>query len=63
MLKAFTVRYAGTDILSRFILDFGNSDFPYGYYYYGGGAPPFYYSEFERKAFAGYFEKKLEGRI
>lgn len=63
MLKAFTVRYAGTDILSRFILDFGNSDFPYGYYYYGGDASLFDYSEFERKAFAGYLKEKLEGSI
>jgi len=63
MLKAFTSRYADAEKLSRFILDFGNSDFPYGYYYYGGDASLFDYSEFERRAFAKYLKEELGWNI
>ncbi|HBC86398.1 MAG TPA: hypothetical protein DCZ94_05530 [Lentisphaeria bacterium] len=59
MLEKFTLRYADTKNLSRFILDFGNSDFPYGYYYYGGDNTIFDYSPQERKAFSLYLKNEL----
>jgi len=60
MLDVFTKRYANNNSLGKFILDFGNSDFPYGYHYYGGDDSIFDYSEHERKAFAKYLKEKLK---
>ena len=59
MLDEFTKRYATAPALDRFVLDFGNSDFPYGYYYYGGDNTIFDYSEHERAAFARYLSREL----
>ncbi|HCE44125.1 MAG TPA: hypothetical protein DET40_11300 [Lentisphaeria bacterium] len=59
MLENLTSRYADSKNLSRFILDFGNSDFPYGYYYYGGDNTIFDYSPQERKAFCLYLKNEL----
>jgi glycosyl hydrolase family 42 (putative beta-galactosidase) len=63
MLTEFTKRYANNPNLSRFILDFGNSDFPYGYYYYVNDTTLFDYSEHERKAFAAYLKNELEWNL
>lgn len=54
MIDAFTQRYAESAALQRFVLDFGNSDFPYGYNYYVNDTSLFDYSEHERAAFAKY---------
>ena len=59
MLEEFTRRYAAAPALDRFVLDFGNSDFPYGYYYYGGDNTIFDYSDHERAAFAAYLQREL----
>jgi hypothetical protein len=59
MVDAFTRRYAESENLSRFVIDFGNSDFPYGYYYYGGDNTIFDYSPQERKAFSLYLKNEL----
>jgi hypothetical protein len=59
MIERFTARYSESENLSRFIIDFGNSDFPYGYYYYGGDDTIFDYSPQERKAFSLYLKKEL----
>ena len=59
MLAEFTQRYATAPALDRFVLDFGNSDFPYGYYYYGGDNTIFDYAEPERAAFAKYLQREL----
>ena len=63
MLTEFTKRYAINKNLSRFILDFGNSDFPYGYYYYVNDTTLFDYSEHERKAFVNYLKNELKWDI
>jgi hypothetical protein len=63
MIDTLTKRYSGHPQISKFVLDFGNSDFPYGYYYYGGDNTIFDYSEFEKKAFQKYLEKTLEWSI
>lgn len=59
MLETFTKRYATAPALDRFVLDFGNSDFPYGYFYYGGDNTIFDHSKHERAAFAGYLSREL----
>lgn len=58
MIKTLCERYANTDVLNRLIIDFGNSDFPYGYYYYVNDKSLFDYSEFEREAFARYLREE-----
>lgn len=63
MLTEFTKRYADNPNLSRFVLDFGNSDFPYGYYYYVNDTTLFDYSEHERKAFANYLRNELDWNL
>ena len=60
MLEHLTKRYAMEKTLKKFVLDFGNSDFPYGYYYYVNDTSLFDYSKFERKAFASYLKNELE---
>ncbi len=59
MVEELTRRYSQAKALSSFIIDFGNSDFPYGYYYYGGDNTIFDYSEFEHSAFANYLKNEL----
>ncbi len=59
MVDVFTKRYAESKNLSRFVIDFGNSDFPYGYYYYGGDNTIFDYSHQEREAFSLYLKNEL----
>lgn len=59
MVEAFSSRYAESKMLSRFIIDFGNSDFPYGYYYYGGDNTIFDYSPQEKNAFSLYLKTEL----
>lgn len=54
MVDAFTRRYAKAEQLNRFVIDFGNSDFPYGYFYYVNDPTLFDYSEHERAALAEY---------
>lgn len=54
MIDNLTKRYASHPGIWRFILDFGNSDFPYGYYYYGNPPTLFDYSPQERRAFCRY---------
>jgi hypothetical protein len=51
-LTALARRYARDPRVERFIFDFGNSDFPYGYHYYGGPGNVFDYSPHEQRAFA-----------
>lgn len=58
MLDAFTRRYAAAPRLKRFIYDFGNSDFPYGYYYYVNDTTLFDYSPHERRAFVQYLREE-----
>ena len=58
MVDAFTRRYADAERLNRFVIDFGNSDFPYGYFYYVNDTTLFDYSEHERRAFADYLVQK-----
>lgn len=58
MVAEFTRRYANSAALSRFIIDFGNSDFPYNYYYYGGDSSVFDYSTYERAAFGRYLREQ-----
>ncbi|GEM_PF-1282413 len=60
LIDRFSKRYATSKNLSRFVTDFGNSDFPYGYYYYGGDNTIFDYSPQERKAFSLYLKNELE---
>lgn len=54
MIDALTRRYAHHAGVWRYVLDFGNSDFPYGYYYYGNPSTWFDYSPIEREAFSRY---------
>jgi hypothetical protein len=54
MLEALVDRYKDESHLARFVFDYGNSDFPYGYYYYGCDSDLFDYSEWERLAFSQY---------
>ncbi len=58
MIDALSKRYADCDCLDRFIIDFGNSDFSYGYFYYVNSPTLFDYSVHERKAFAQYLVKE-----
>ena len=60
MLKEMAKRYANAKSLDRIIVDFGNSDFPYGYYYYVNDKTLFDYSPHERKAFARYLTDKKQ---
>jgi len=55
-LAALAGRYADDPRLSRFVFDFGNSDFSYTYHYYGDRADIFDYSPHEQAAFAGWLE-------
>ncbi len=59
MIDAFTKQFANRDILTKFVLDFGNSDFPYGYYYYVNPPHLFDYSVYERNAFSRYLRNHL----
>ncbi|HAT10634.1 MAG TPA: hypothetical protein DCS97_08595 [Planctomycetes bacterium] len=52
MVEALATRYANHRRLLNFVIDFGNSDFPYGYNYYGGDNTIFDHSPHERAAFA-----------
>lgn len=54
MIDSLSRRYADTACLNRFIVDFGNSDFAYGYFYYVNDLTLFDYSEHERRAFADF---------
>jgi hypothetical protein len=54
MIREFTKRFAGRACVKSFVLDFGNSDFPYGYYYYVNDPTLFDYSEHEQRAFRRY---------
>ena len=58
MVEAFARRYHDTPELDRLIIDFGNSDFPYGYFYYGGDNTIFDYSPQEHEAFRRYVRKR-----
>ena len=60
MIDTFTRRFANSPMLSKFILDFGNSDFPYGYDYYVNPPDWFDYSDFERAAFSRYLRNTLD---
>ena len=55
-LTALSQRYARDPRLSRFVFDFGNSDFAYSYHYYGCRGDIFDYSPHEQKAFARWLE-------
>lgn len=55
-LEALAARYAQDPRLSRFVFDFGNSDFPYTYHYYGDRGDIFDYSPHEQAAFARWLE-------
>ena len=59
MIDAFTKRFANAKSLDRFTLDFGNSDFPYGYYYYVNDPSLFDYSSYEREAFFKYLKQEM----
>ena len=60
MLDAFTRRYAQAARLKRFIYDFGNSDFPYGYFYYVNDTTLFDYSPHERAALVRYLREERQ---
>ncbi len=60
MIDTFTRRFAHSPMLSKFILDFGNSDFPYGYDYYVNPPDWFDYSDYERAAFSRYLRNTLD---
>jgi hypothetical protein len=60
MVDHLTRRYANEKILKKFVLDFGNSDFPYGYYFYVNDTSLFDYSKFEQQAFALYLKEELK---
>ena len=57
MIENLSKRYANAKQLDRLIVDFGNSDFAYGYYYYVNDLSLFDYSTYERKAFIDYLIK------
>jgi hypothetical protein len=59
MVDQLTRRYAHAAALSCFVLDFGNSDFPYGYNYYYNDPTLFDYSPWERDAFARYLREAV----
>ena len=59
MIDGFTKKFADAPALDRFVLDFGNSDFPYGYYYYVNPPHLFDYSQYERDAFAKYLRQEM----
>ena len=63
MIDAFTKQFANHDNLTKFVLDFGNSDFPYGYYYYVNPPHLFDYSVHERAAFSTYLRNHLDYRL
>lgn len=54
MVRTLARRYRDAPDLDRLIIDFGNSDFPYGYFYYGGDNTLFDYSPQEQAAFRRY---------
>ncbi len=58
MVEAFGRRYADAPELDRMVIDFGNSDFPYGYFYYGGDNTLFDYSPHEAAAFRQFLVRK-----
>lgn len=58
LVDAFTRRYAGAERLSQFVLDFGNSDFPYGYAFYYNDASLYDYSPWERDAYSRYLREE-----
>ena len=60
MVDQLTSRYAREKVLKKFVMDFGNSDFPYGYYYYVNDTSLFDYSKFEQQAFALYLKEELK---
>jgi hypothetical protein len=59
-LEALTQRYAEDVRLSRFVFDFGNSDFAYSYHYYGEPGDEFDYSPHEQRAFSDYLERQTK---
>ena len=63
MTRALAARYAGAPELDRLIIDFGNSDFPYGYFYYGGDNTLFDYSPHEQEAFRDYVRRQSGGSV
>lgn len=63
MVRAFAARYAAAPELDRLIIDFGNSDFPYGYFYYGGDNTVFDYSPHEQEAFREYVRRRSGGIV
>ncbi|NQT27510.1 beta-galactosidase [candidate division KSB1 bacterium] len=60
MIDGFTKEFANAPALDRFVLDFGNSDFPYGYNYYVNPPHLFDYSDYEREAFAKYLRQDMD---
>ena len=60
MIDEFTKQFANHDNLTKFVLDFGNSDFPYGYNYYVNPPHLFDYSTYEREAFVKYLRNHLD---
>lgn len=58
LVEKFTKRYRQAPELDRFVIDFGNSDFAYGYFYYVNDLTLFDYSEYERKAFSKYLTQQ-----
>lgn len=60
MIDEFTKKFSHAPALDRFVLDFGNSDFPYGYYYYVNPPHLFDYSRYEREAFAKYLRQESD---
>jgi len=63
MVAAMARRYGRHPRLDRFIIDFGNSDFPYGYYYYVNDTSLFDYSPQEQAAFARWLRTELDGEL
>jgi hypothetical protein len=60
MIDEFTKQFASSDYLMKFVLDFGNSDFPYGYNYYVNPPHLFDYSAYEKEAFSRYLRNNLD---
>jgi hypothetical protein len=63
MVRAFANRYATATEVDRLIIDFGNSDFPYGYFYYGGDNTIFDHSPQERDAFREFVRRQAGGDL
>ena len=57
LVEKLCERYGKESILQKFVIDFGNSDFPYGYYYYGNDDNLFDYSPIERDHFCRYLKE------